>query len=67
VKKYVDPISYKLKLPLFMRRLYLVFNIIKLTTTTEDPILDSQALFLPNYVIIDSEEECQVKIVLDSY
>jgi len=50
-----------------MRRLYLVFNIIKLTTTTEDPILDSQALFLPNYVIIDSEEEYQVKIVLDSY
>ena len=32
-------ISYRLKLFLFMRRLYSVFNIVKLTNTFEDPIL----------------------------
>ena len=38
VKKQVL-ISYRLKLSLFMRRLYSVFNIVKFTNTSEDPIL----------------------------
>ena len=32
-------ISYRLKLSLFIRRLYSVFNIVKLTNTSENPIL----------------------------
>jgi len=38
VKKWVDLILYKLKLPLLIKRLYSVFYVMKLTTTSENPI-----------------------------
>jgi len=38
IEKQVGSISYRLKLSLFIRRLYSVFHIIKLTAATEDPI-----------------------------
>ena len=39
VEKQTGPMVYYLKLPHLIKQLYLVFNIVKLIATPEDPIL----------------------------
>jgi len=46
--------------------LALVFNIIKLSTALEDLILDQQPEGCPLPILVDKEEEWEVKEILDS-
>ena len=57
VEKQVGPMSYQLKLSLVLQRLHLVFNIMKLTAVSEDPIPKSSLDLLPDSVIINKEQE----------
>ena len=56
MEKQVGLMSYRLKLLLSMKKLYLVFSIVKLTTVFEDLILDQCALFLLDSVIVNNKE-----------
>jgi len=49
--------AYKLKLPCQWQRLYLAFNVVKLTAVPKDSILEQKIMVVPAPVIIDSEEE----------
>jgi len=53
VKKWVSLMSYRLNLSLFMKRLYLVLNIVKLTTISGDPISSQNILSPPDPIIMD--------------
>jgi len=66
IKSQVGPSAYHLKLPHGMRQLHPVFNVVKLSATTEDLILrrKPQALLLP--VVVDREEEWEVEEILNS-
>jgi len=57
IESQVGPSAYCLKLPHGMRQLHPVFNIVKLSTAPEDPILGRklQALLLP--IVVNREEE----------
>ena len=57
--------AYRLKLPHRMRQLHPVFNVVKLSATSEDPILGRkpQALLPP---IVNGEEEWEVEEILNS-
>jgi len=66
IDKRVGPSAYRLKLPLSMRRLHLVFNVIKLTTVPEDLIPGRRADPPPPPVIVDREEQWEVEELLDS-
>ena len=59
-------LAYHLKLPHRMRQLHLVFNIIKLSATPEDPILGRKPQAPPPPIIVNEEEEWEVKEILDS-
>jgi len=50
-------ISYRLKLLMFIRRLYLVFNVVKLTTIFEDLIPGSRIPLLLDSIVINREKE----------
>ena len=39
----------------------MIFNIVKLTTTPKNLILDQYMLLLPDFVIIDREEEYKIE------
>lgn len=54
VEKQVEPISYYLKLPSILYRLYLVFSVIKFTISTS-PIPERHTSFSLNLVIINRE------------
>jgi len=43
-----------------------VFNVVKLSATPEDPILGRKLQALPPPIIVDGEEEWEVKEILDS-
>ena len=66
IEHQVGLLAYHLKLPYGMRQLHPVFNIIKLSTTLEDPIpgRKPQAPLPP--IVIDGEEEWEVEEILDS-
>jgi len=49
-----------------MRKLYSVFNIVKLTNTFEDPILGKQVSSLPDSIIIDSITKWTTYLVIIS-
>jgi len=53
----VGPLAYYLKLPHGMRQLHLVFNVVKLSATPEDPILGRKPQALLPPIIVDGEEE----------
>jgi len=57
IDKRVGPSAYRLKLPLSMRRLHPVFNVVKLTAALEDPIPGRRADPPPPPVIVDGEEQ----------
>jgi len=65
VEKWVGLISYMLKLPLSMKKLHLVFHIVKLTTIAEVPIPEWCTLSLLDPVVVNREEKWEAKRVLD--
>ena len=62
----VGLLAYRLKLPHRMRQLHLVFNIVKLSATSEDPILGRKPQAPPLPIIVDGKEEWEVEEILDS-
>jgi len=59
-------ISYRLKLLMFIRRLYLVFNVVKLTTIFEDLIPGSHTPLLLDSIVINREKRWEVEYILDN-
>ena len=57
VEKQVGFILYCLKLLFGLQRLYLMFLVLKITTTSNDPILRRFSSLFLDLVIIDREEE----------
>ena len=57
VKKQVEFIAYYLKLPSIMKRLYLMFNAIKLTAVLEDSISGYYSETLSDSTLIDRQEK----------
>jgi len=49
-----------------MRQLHPVFNVVKLSTAPEDPILGRKLQAPPPPIIVDGEEEWEVEEILDS-
>ena len=60
------PYTYRLKLPHGLRQLHPVFNVVKLSTTLDNPIpgREPQALLPP--IVVDGEPEWEVEEVLNS-
>ena len=57
VEKQVEPSAYCLKLLSLIKRLHLVFSVIKLMATIEDLISGKYPLPLSNTILIDKQEE----------
>jgi hypothetical protein len=66
VERAVSPSAYRLRLPHSMSRLHPVFNVVKLTPATPDPIPGRRAQPPPPPVIVSGEEEYEVEKILDS-
>ena len=66
VEYQVGPLAYCLKLPHTMKKLYPIFNIVKLSTALDDPIPEWRAEPLPLPIIVDGEKEQKVEKILDS-
>ena len=66
VDRRVGKYAYRLTLPLSMRRLHPVFNIVKLTLAPEDPITGRRPVPPPPPELIDGEDEYVVEEILDS-
>jgi len=67
IERQVRPLAYCLKLPYGMRQLHPVFNIVKLSTAPEDPILGRKPQAPLPPIVIDREEEWEVEEILDSH
>jgi len=59
--------AYYLKLPQWMKQLYPVFNVVKLTPALEDPITGQRTEDHPPSIVIDREVEWEVEEILDSH
>jgi len=57
IERRVGLLAYRLKLPHGMRQLHPVFNVMKLSTAPEDPILGRKPQALPPSIVVDGEEE----------
>ncbi len=66
VERQVRTNAYRLTLPPSMKRLHLVFNVVKLTPAPADPILSRHRPPPPPPELIDGEEEYLVEEILDS-
>jgi len=66
IERQVGPLAYRLKLPYGMRQLHPVFNVVKLSAAPEDLILGRKPQAPPPPIIVDREEEWEVKEILDS-
>jgi len=66
IKRQVGPLAYQLKLPHGLRQLHPVFNVVKLSTTPDDPIPGRKPRALPPPIVVDGEPEWEVEEVLDS-
>ena len=66
IEHQVGPLAYHLKLPYGMRQLHPVFNVVKLSTAPENPILERKLQAPPPPIIVDREEEWEVKEILNS-
>jgi hypothetical protein len=66
IERRVGNNAYRLRLPVSMKRLYPVFNVIKLTPAPIDPITGRHAPPPPLPEIVDGEEEWVVEEILDS-
>ena len=49
--------TYHLKLPLVLQRLYLVFHVVKLTLASKDSISGRYSSLSPDLIIINKKEE----------
>jgi len=67
IERQVGPLAYRLKLPHRMRQLHPVFNVVKLSAASEDPILGRKLQALPPPIVVDGEEEWEVEEILDSH
>jgi len=67
IKCQVGPSAYRLKLPHGIRQLHPVFNVVKLSATSEDPILGRKLQALPPPIIVNREEEWEVEEILNSH
>ena len=53
----VGPLAYRLKLPHGLKQLHPVFNVVKLSTTPDDPIPERKPQAPPPPIVIDGEPE----------
>jgi len=67
IEHQVGLLAYRLKLPHRMRQLHPVFNVVKLSTTLEDPIPGRKPQAPPPPIVIDGEPEWEVEEILDSH
>jgi len=67
IEKQVGPIAYHLKLLSAMRRLYPVFNVVKLTSIPNDPISSRCPSLLPDLILINGQEEWEIEEILNSF
>jgi len=66
VEQQIGPIVYYLKLSHWIKQLYLVFNIVKLTLAPDDPITGQKTEDHPLPIIINRKTEWEVEKILDS-
>jgi len=66
VERRVGQNAYRLALPLSMKRLHPVFNVVKLTPAPDDPILGRHQPPPPPPELIEGEDEYIVEKILDS-
>ena len=67
VERQIGPIAYCLRLPHWMKQLYLVFNVVKLTPALDNPITGQKMKDHPLPIVIDKEAEWEVEEILDSH
>jgi hypothetical protein len=66
VERKVGHDSYRLRLPISLRRLHPVFSIVKLTPAPADPFPGRRAAPPPEPVLVDGENQYEVEQILDS-
>jgi len=66
IERQVGPLAYRLKLPLGLRQLHPVFNVVKLSAAPDDPIPGRKPQALLPSIVVDREPEWEVEEVLDS-
>ena len=59
--------AYCLRLPHWMKQLYPVFNVVKLTPALNDPITRRKTEDHPPPIVVDGEAEWEVEEILDSH
>jgi len=59
--------AYHLKLPYWIKQLYPVFNIVKLTSALDGLITGQKTADYPLPIVINRKAEWEVKEILDSY
>jgi len=67
VERQVGLLAYQLKLPHGLRKLHPVFNVVKLSTTSNDPIPGRKLLAPLLPIVVNRELEWEVEEVLDSH
>jgi len=66
IERQVGPLAYRLKLPHGLRQLHLVFNVVKLSATPDDPIPGRKPRAPLPPIVVDGEPEWEVEEILDS-
>jgi len=67
VEWQIRPMAYCLKLPHWMKQLYPVFNVVKLTLAPDNLIIRQKTEDHPLPIVIDREVEWEVEEILDSH
>ena len=67
VEQQVGPLTYCLKLLYAMKKLYPIFNIVKLSSALDNPILERRPKSPLPSVVIDREEKQEVEEILESH
>jgi hypothetical protein len=67
VERRVGPSAYRLQLPRSMSRLHPVFPVVKLMPAPPDPIPGRWSDPPPDPVLVDGEQQYEVKAILDSH
>ena len=57
IERQVGLLAYRLKLPHRLKQLHLVFNVVKLSATPDDPIPERKPRAPPPPIVIDGEPE----------
>ena len=67
IEQKIGPLNYKVKLPIGMKKIHPIFNVVKLRAAPMDPIIGRHTSPPPVLEIIDGEPEYEVEQVLDSW